>query len=509
MNYQRTIQKVNQSSSKITDYLPSNILDEIQFNSSKPSQSFNKLTHINHLNNNSSKSRKNTTSTTLSYKPTDNFILSSSFHYNINPYRTFSANQLSNQQLFFYPKANTITNSSFTNIPNYPKLNMDYSPLFAQHQQFSSFNSINQLPLKESSYSLTETQIDSLSSTMSIKEIIDNFPVSLIHQYIKTSKGSRHFQKMINSSPPSQYETDMLVNIICQTISDMMCDYYGNYFLQKFLPYCSLNHRLLFYTFIKPNFYIISNHICGNHSLQSLIMLQNSKEEMNIIKECTENNLQSLSFGTNSCHVIQKIIKSIKENNRDYINAFIISNLIELCVDSNGICIVKEFISNLENEFYIMAIVSILELEANRLTYDQYGNFVIQEIIKKFGLKYCKKIITKIIEHVFMFSISKFSSNVVDCVINYLYNNDINVYSNLVMKIFSDENCLNEMLKNKYSTYVIENCLSLLFCNKIINQSNKSFYSIRATVYQILINKQAISEKKKIYKILQTYRSSI
>ena len=71
--------------------------------------------------------------------------------------------------------------------------------------------------------------------------------------------------------------------------------------------------RLLIYKYIKPYFIKIAKDICGNHSLQSLILLQNSKEEENIIKECIENNLLSLSTSQNSSHVIQKVIKQLKK----------------------------------------------------------------------------------------------------------------------------------------------------------------------------------------------------
>lgn len=488
--------------SKISDYLPSNVIDEIEFNQSKLSQSFNNFAAFN--NNHFQQghvSRKNTTSTLSQVSNQNLLFIQPQFFFNqMNP-RSFSANQLPNQNLYF----NTNNQydykfNSFNALHNTNSIPFNPNAFIPQIQNQLYINQ----PPTQNNNSITETQIDNLSNQNSIINLFENSSPSIILQYIKTSKGSRHLQKMINNSPPSQFETDILVNVICPTIADVMCDYYGNYFLQKFFPYCSLNHRLLFYSFIKPNFTQIANNICGNHSLQCLITLQNSNEEMNIIKECIENNLQSLAFGANSSHVIQKVIKSIKENNRDYINAFIISNLTELCVDPNGICIVKEFISRLENEFYIIAVASILELEVNRLTYDQYGNFGIQELIKTFGKQYCQKIINKIIEHVFMFSISKFSSNVVDCVIRYLYQNDKQNFSKIVIKLIFDENCLNEMFKNKYSTYVLENCLSLLFSD---DNSNQDLCNLRKSVYKMLMNKTGINEKKKIYQLLKTYAS--
>ena len=103
-----------------------------------------------------------------------------------------------------------------------------------------------------------------------------------------------------------------------------------------------------------------------------------------------------------------------------------------------------------------------------------------------------------------MFSISKFSSNVVDCVIRYLYQNDKQNFSKIVIKLIFDENCLNEMFKNKYSTYVLENCLSLLFSD---DNSNQDLCNLRKSVYKMLMNKTGINEKKKIYQLLETYAS--
>lgn len=477
--------------SKISDFLPSTIIDEINIKSPRPSQSFNKLP-FNITNSYLSSSSNCTTSTTLSSNniiryPPKNFNSNSVFRKNYS-----SANQLPTESMLFNHPQNINNNcNSFNTFTFYPSNNQTNQFYINQPQ-----NLISQI----SNPLILESQLDSISCITSIKSLTESLNPQMLLDYIKTSKGSRHLQKIINTSPPSQFETDLLVSVLAPKISEVMCDYYGNYFLQKFFPYCSLIHRLLFYKYIQPSFFSIANNICGNHSLQCLIMLQNSKEEMNIIKDCVEKELQALSFGENSSHVIQKVVKAIKESDRDYINAFIISNLIELCLDSNGICIVKEFICGLENEFYIMAISSIIELEVNKLTYDQYGNFGIQEMIRKFGVLYCGKIINKIVEHVFMYSISKFSSNVVDCVIRQLYKMDINGFCQVVMKIFFDEKCFNEMIKNKYATYVLENCLSLLF-----SPGRPELGQIQLNVYQLLITKPIINDKKKIVKILNCY----
>lgn len=527
------IAQVRTAKSKISDLLPSTIIDEIDVKTPKVTCSYNQIPNFcpvepkfSHLSNGSIKTISTSVSHSTSQNDMAHYYHALHKNYSNCNKKAYSGNLIFQHKVLFHPDfsnphLNTI-NDDFNSFTNFPY----YHPDFLSGNQFqqSSNPFSNQTPQMSNQFfhknaqnliqninnpSLVEFQIDSLASLSSIKSLVDATSPQIILQYIKTSKGSRHLQKIINSSPPSQYETDLLVKIICPTLAEIMCDYYGNYFMQKFFSYCSLSHRLLFYKCIQPNFCQIANNICGNHSLQCLIMLQNSKEEMAIIKDCVELNLQNLAFGANSSHVVQKVIKSIKESNRDYINAFIISNLIDLCLDSNGICIVKEFISGLENEFYIVAVASILELETNKLTYDQYGNFGIQEIIKKFGVQYCGKIINKIVEHVFMFSISKFSSNVVDCVIGHLYKNDLHGFCKVIMKIIFDDNCLNEMLKNKYATYVLENCLTLLFSCTNIKNTNPDLYNLQIGVLQILVNKPLINEKRKIYKIIHNFSSSI
>ena len=435
------------------------------------------------------------------------------------------------------PKSRFVHRGSSNQIPVQNKI-IPKEEIIENKTQSNTNNIINQKNNKSST--LIESQIDNIFSQFQYNELINSnqshlsyllekIGSNLFIQIIKTHKGSLNLQKILSNNPPTQKEVEIITLIICMNIQDIICDYYGNYFLQKFLPYCSLMHRLLLYKYIKPNFLSIANDICGNHSLQCLILLQNSKEEENIIKECIEKHLFSLSTASNSSHVVQKVIKAIKESDREYINNFIISNLMELCLDPNGICIVKEFINESKSEFYIMSIVSIFEVETNKLTFNQFGNFGIQEIIKKYGDLYCSKIINKLVDNIIVFSMSKFSSNVVDFVIDYLSKNNIKKFFHILNKIFLNEDNFNEMIKNKFATYVIENSLELI--NKIDKESfidsNKDednsssnnnslsgdyndkisfdeFNQLKNKIYSVIQNNPIAKEKKKIMKLIKS-----
>ena len=188
-----------------------------------------------------------------------------------------------------------------------------------------------------------------------------------------------------------------------------------------------------------------------------------------------------------------------------------ISNLMDLCLNSNGICVVKEFINKTKNPFYILSIVSVFEIDINKLTYNQFGNFGIQEAIKMFGENYCGKIINKLIEYIIAFSISKFSSNVVDFLIDYLSKNNFIKFCEILSKMFLNDENLDILLKNKFANYVLEN--SLIIVNNIdnsienVNLINKNefnnFIILRQNIYKSLKKNPIIKKKKKLIKLIK------
>ena len=406
--------------------------------------------------------RRNLTHNNIPFNSMVNYpYFSNQNYYNINPYSSsqFQYNNMFNiynpyyfnrYQYFQNQMNNPLLFSSIPPSNNFIYNNFDYSLNSNQNilqqkiHQVSSNNNNNKeitqfYPLNDSQIDVIFSQVQKQSFSNQLNFLLDTVNEKTFIQILKTHKGSRQLQKIIINNTPLKKEIDQIVNIINIDIKDIFCDYYGNYFLQKFFHFCSLEQRLLIYKNIKSNFLQISNDICGNHSLQCLIQLLNSKEEEELIKECISNNLYNLSLGSNSSHVIQKIISVIKENNREYINNFMISNLMDLCLNSNGICVVKEFINKTKNPFYILSIVSVFEIDINKLTYNQFGNFGIQEAIKMFGENYCGKIINKLIEYIIAFSISKFSSNVVDFLIDYLSKNNFIKFCEILSKMFLND----------------------------------------------------------------------
>ena len=442
----------------------------------KPNYQYNTSNHFNTINN-----------------INNNFISNNSIEFNNNNFSIINENELSK----------SFNSNNINNIYKKLNLNSNIYPINNINNQINNFNKINlnnlqnsinnnneniinQKMEQESEKNISETdlidpQIEEIFSEIynlpsdksQILYLINKKGPDFFIKLIKTHKGSKHLQKMLSNNKLKEYEVNYITDIICKNFFSIICDYYGNYFLQKFFKFCSNKNRLDIYKFIKPNFKQIANDICGNHSLQCLILLQNSKEERRIIKECIINDLPFLCFNQKSSHVIQKVIKAIKEKDREYLNNFIINHLIDLCIDANGICIIKEFMNNIKNQYYVLFIINAFENNLDVLVTDQFGNFGIQEAIKLFGFYRCVRIIDTIISNLLFYSLKKYSSNVIVFILNYLKCKNFSKLLQVIKIIFNENYICNNNNVNNNSTS----------CKKNKKKSKN-------TIYQKLVSNQ-------------------
>lgn len=65
------------------------------------------------------------------------------------------------------------------------------------------------------------------------------------------------------------------------------------------------------------------------------------EEEEILIKKYVEPYILKLSFNANGTHIIQKLITCFEENNRMFLNNYIIENMSHISMNVNGICVVN------------------------------------------------------------------------------------------------------------------------------------------------------------------------
>ena len=168
-----------------------------------------------------------------------------------------------------------------------------------------------------------------------------------------------------------------------------------------------------------------------------------------------------LCFDQNGSHIIEKIIIVFKEIEREYLNKYIMDNLIKLSMDINGSLVVKAFLINIKNEYFIKEIIVIFGDETNNLCFSQFGSDIIITFLDIYGY-YSLKIINILINNILNLSISKYSSNVILFLLDYLKKNNFFKFLDCLKIIFIDENNFKEMIKNKFSSFVIEKSFQII-----------------------------------------------
>ena len=188
----------------------------------------------------------------------------------------------------------------------------------------------------------------------------------------------------------------------------------------------------------------------------------------------------------------------INEKRRSLINENILKNIKSLCLDANGICLIKKFISNCSNVNNKMRIINCLTENCLEICQSPFGNYVIQFILEEWGIKDCLTIVNIIIKNICMLSIQKFSSNVSEKILSLIkdFDNEKQMLSNQLF--FSDQ--IINVLKNKYGRYVLQKAV------KILNENEKE--SIYNHLLKIKMDNFSLKDKIKYNNFLTSFEKN-
>ena len=311
-----------------------------------------------------------------------------------------------------------------------------------------------------------------------------------IPTYLSNQIGSRIMQKYLKRFP-TEIRT-ILIKKIGKSFSKIMMDTYGNYFSQKLIKISTDEQRELIIENIKDNFIEICENNGGTHVIQTIIEYLKTKKEKEMILNYIKNYEMELSLNQNGTHVIKKIINSIEENEREDLTLNLLkeTNIKILCVDSKGICIIRQLIKSIKNETYQNLLIYTIFKNCKNIAENPFGNYVIQFIFETWGLNICDKIVNFCIENANNFSIQKYSSNIIDKLIDFIIKEkNIFYFKALLSSMIKNESIYN-VYNNKYGKYLLVKILKIIpFDDKIKLKSQ-------------LLNKKIVIKDKKTLSII-------
>ena len=278
---------------------------------------------------------------------------------------------------------------------------------------------------------------------------INNIQMPII-EFVCNSKGAIELQKMLEKSG-LDIKMYFIQTLKREGLTIIMKNVHGNYFFQKLIKDSSEKITSNIISYISEDIIDISKDDSGTFSVQALVNEISAINDINIILQKIKGHEIEMIYDKNATYVVQKIILKFPDIYRNELNEIILNNFSKLCLDVNGICIVKNFIktNSIENDKQRMKI--IIDNNFILLAQSPFGNYAIQFLIEKLKTFELNEIFEALIERIYKLSIQQFSSNVVEKALEKM--DTLNLEKALDKLFFQGKFIF--LLKNKFGKFVI------------------------------------------------------
>ena len=386
-----------------------------------------------------------------------------STYFNKVNYNCFNINnincQINDNDRILFPKKKGNNYTSYNCIDN----NINNINIFSNFSRINdvSINNVNiiqndltqnQMNSKNPKSKQRDIHVISKEKKISLEDFIkyiNNIQMPII-EFVCNSKGAIELQKMLEKSG-LDIKMYFIQTLKREGLTIIMKNVHGNYFFQKLIKDSSEKITSNIISYISEDIIDISKDDSGTFSVQALVNEISAINDINIILQKIKGHEIEMIYDKNATYVVQKIILKFPDIYRNELNEVILNNFSKLCLDVNGICIVKNFIktNSIENDKQRMKI--IIDNNFILLAQSPFGNYAIQFLIEKLKTFELNEIFEALIERIYKLSIQQFSSNVVEKALEKM--DTLNLEKALDKLFFQGKFIF--LLKNKFGKFVI------------------------------------------------------
>ena len=406
------------------------------------------------------------------------------------------------QKLDYYNSFNEINNNSNNlengkinnkiNCINFIKNNIVKNNNFINDHFFQDNNEKLELFSNNDKYSLNDINKNK-NNLEEFMKYVNNLSMPLV-KFLCTPKGTLEIQKKLGKSN-TECKLLLIKLLNKEGLTVIMKNTYGNYFFQQLIKGAEDILISLIISYIADNFIEISKDSSGTFSIQALLNEISSLEDEQNILNYIKNHELEMAFNKNATYVIQKIVLLFPDIHRVYLNEIIINNLKDLCLDSNGICLIKNFIktNTLINEK--KRVIKTITKYFVILAESPFGNYGIQFLMDNWDRNELNDIKIKIIENLFKLSVQQYSSNVVEKAIE-IFDDE---FREIIIKKLCFDNNFIVLLKNKFGRFVLSKAINYM---KVDLKNEFELYLINNINNNVYNNKDNTKVKKFIMKLI-------
>nr|XP_045004781.1 pumilio homolog 2 isoform X6 [Jaculus jaculus] len=281
-----------------------------------------------------------------------------------------------------------------------------------------------------------------------------------IVEFSQDQHGSRFIQQKLERATPA--ERQMVFNEILQAAYQLMTDVFGNYVIQKFFEFGSLDQKLALATRIRGHVLPLALQMYGCRVIQKALESISSDQQVisEMVKELDGHVLKCVK-DQNGNHVVQKCIECVQPQSLQFIIDAFKGQVFVLSTHPYGCRVIQRILEHCTAE-QTLPILEELHQHTEQLVQDQYGNYVIQHVLEHGRPEDKSKIVSEIRGKVLALSQHKFASNVVEKCVSHA--------SRAERALLIDEVCcqndgphsaLYTMMKDQYANYVVQKMIDM------------------------------------------------
>ncbi|XP_075717175.1 pumilio homolog 2 isoform X4 [Rhinoderma darwinii] len=279
-----------------------------------------------------------------------------------------------------------------------------------------------------------------------------------IVEFSQDQHGSRFIQQKLERATPA--ERQVVFSEILQAAYQLMTDVFGNYVIQKFFEFGSMDQKLALATRIRGHVLPLALQMYGCRVIQKALESISPDQQSEMVKELDGHVLKCVK-DQNGNHVVQKCIECVQPQSLQFIIDAFKGQVYVLSTHPYGCRVIQRILEHCTVE-QTMPILEELHQSTEQLVQDQYGNYVIQHVLEHGRSEDKSKIVSEIRGKVLALSQHKFASNVVEkCVTHSSRAERALLIDEVCCQNDGPHSALYTMMKDQYANYVVQKMIDM------------------------------------------------
>uniref|UniRef100_A0A674B8K5 Pumilio homolog 1 n=1 Tax=Salmo trutta TaxID=8032 RepID=A0A674B8K5_SALTR len=276
-----------------------------------------------------------------------------------------------------------------------------------------------------------------------------------------------------NYFPPSRFiqlklerassaERQLVFSEILQAAYQLMVDVFGNYVIQKFFEFGSLDQKLALAERIRGHVLSLALQMYGCRVIQKALEFIPSDQQVisEMVRELDGHVLKCVK-DQNGNHVVQKCIECVQPHALHFIIDAFKGQVFALSTHPYGCRVIQRILEHCLPD-QTLPILEELHQHTEQLVQDQYGNYVIQHVLEHGRAEDKSKIVAEIRGNVLGLSQHKFASNVVEKCVSHASRAERAVLIDEVCSLTEGpHSALYTMMKDQYANYVVQKMIDV------------------------------------------------